>query len=158
MNMTYTWKHAPLRYINDMAENIIFIKKELPEITMPDDLRAYILYVCDQFDLALNDIRKEIETRWSTIVDYEINKRNSEDAVKPIFENSFEFRKKFFTGAILPLRKMVEDPEIETKKDDVDSILLMLVMESTTNILNSFNSMDNDMNILDASYALESGN
>jgi hypothetical protein len=48
------------RSLEEMAENIAFVRGELDSLPVAEDVRASIRTVCEEFDSALYDVRKEV--------------------------------------------------------------------------------------------------
>ena len=48
--------------IREMADNIAFIRKELPTLDMPDETRTAIARMCESLDSVLHDLPEEVVT------------------------------------------------------------------------------------------------
>ena len=50
------------RSLDEIAANLAYIRRELPVLGTGDVVRAAITGMCDEFDSALYDVRKEVRT------------------------------------------------------------------------------------------------
>ena len=48
--------------VQEMEDNIAYIRKELPTLEMPDEIRAAVVGMCDGLDSTFNDTSREIVT------------------------------------------------------------------------------------------------
>jgi len=113
-----------------MMSNAVYIQTELPSLTLPEGMSEQIAKLCDSLIATKHDVVSELfelsEVSESSNSPGEIKKR-VERIIRWLWET------------IQEINEVVQSLQTASETDEQFSIGWLLVVESATNILNSFN-------------------
>lgn len=122
--------------LEDIADNIAYIRNELPNLTISDDIRALILSVCAEFDPIVKRIApNESAGVLAPIADALAEMRDSVDLY--VFGQDTNGLK----GAVNSMHDMVMRLQEDARNDSGRGLVWMLVSESAVNILNAYSCL-----------------
>ncbi len=132
----------------EMAANIVYIRRELQKLRMADDIRDEIVQMCDNFDSALYDVRKEVRT-----LEDKLGMHPGEEPFDPGVTNpdprvTMEFIRNWLWSEIERLHAIVTRLERDSKgAADIGSVYV-LVAESAVNILRAFTTLKEALEVI----------
>lgn len=122
--------------LEDIADNIAYIRNELPSLTLPDDIRTLVLSVCLEFDPIVKRIAPgESAGALAPIADALAEMRDSVDLY--VFGQDADGLK----DAIYAMHDVVMRLQEDARNDSGRGLVWMLVSESAVNILNAYSCL-----------------
>lgn len=143
--------------VQQVAENIAYIQRELPRLEMPDEIRTDLTGVCDQFEWALIDTRNEIQNLADDLRSRSDEVRPDPKAEIPNENASVAFISYGLRDAIAELHEIVTRLHHDSESDMKMGVVYLLISESATNILKSFSIIRESLNRIDSSFNLQPG-
>ena len=134
--------------LQQIAENISYIERELPQLRMPDDIRTNISSVCDQFEWALIDTEKELRDLVDTPGPHSGEVPNGSKTINLDSHASVNAICGYIRDPILALNDLVIRLHNDSEHDPKLRIVFLLISESATNILKSISVVRESLNAI----------
>jgi hypothetical protein len=120
-----------------MMMNAAYIQKELPNLTMPDDLRATITNLCDELIGTKHDLMNEIiECRELMVINTDTSQT----------EQKLQVMHQWIIRGVQNIQECVTTIQQRIADHSVEPLVGMLVMESAVNVISSIPAYPEAMN------------
>ena len=126
------------RSLDEMAANLAYIGRELPALTMGDEVRAAITGMCDEFGSALYDVRKEVRILEDKLGMHPGEEPFDPDVVNPDPRGTLYLIETWLSRELERLHTVVKGLERGAEREPTLGIIFVLVSESGGNILKAF--------------------
>jgi hypothetical protein len=126
------------RCLGEMAANLAYISRELPALEMEDGIRAAIIGMCDDFDSALYDVRKEVRTLEDKLGMHPGEEPFDPNVVNPDPKATLSLIETWLRRELEALHVVVKKLERAAEQDPAMGGVFVLVAESGANMLTAF--------------------
>lgn len=126
------------RCLDEIVGNIAYIGRELPALEMDDGARAAITRMCNDFDSALYDVRKEVRTLEDKLGMHPGEEPFDANVVNPDPKVTLSLMETWLRRELKALHAVVKELERVAERDPAMRSVFVLVAESGANILNAF--------------------
>lgn len=137
--------------LSDVSANIQYIQKALPTVSINATERSQIVDLCDEFNSALYDVRKEVRNLEDKLGLHAGEPPFDPDIVNPDPKVTMGFIERWLWEPIELMHATVMRLKIASKADPKHGVAYLLIAESAVNILNAYSA------IKDALATIESG-
>lgn len=144
------------RSLDEMEANLAYISRELPELEMPGRVRAAITGMCDHFNSALYDVRKEVRTLEDKLGLHPGEEPYDPGVTNPDPKVTLALIEKWLVPELKDFHAIVELLRREKERDSEMGIVVVLVEESGANILNAFSAIKDSLSFIAAQLDAES--
>ena len=126
------------RSLDEIAANLAYIRRELPVLGTGDVVRAAITGMCDEFDSALYDVRKEVRTLEDKLGMHPGEEPFDTDVVNPDPKVTLFLIETWLSRELESLHTVVKELERGAEREQALGIIFVLMAESGANILKAF--------------------
>jgi hypothetical protein len=129
------------RSLDEMAANLAYVRRELPALAMGDVLRAATKGMCDEFDSALYDVRKEVRTLEDKLGMHPGEEPFDPDVVNTDPRVTLSLIETWLSRELEGLHTVVKELERGAEREPTLGAAFVLVAESGANILKAFGAI-----------------
>ena len=134
---------------NVINRNLAYIKKELPTLSIPAEIRDEISTVCDKFQWTLSDVRKEIRNLEDKLGMHPGEEPFDPNIINPDPQVTIDFIQRWILEELQTLHELVQKLDKLAEQDSQSHDLVgLLVRESATNILKACLGTQNDLKFI----------
>ena len=129
------------RSLDEIAANLAYISRELPSLKMGDVVRSTITGMCNEFDSALYDVRKEVRTLEDKLGMHPSEEPFDPDVMNPDPKVTLGLIERWLSRELESLHTVVKELERGAEREPALEIIFVLVAESGGNILRAFGAI-----------------
>ena len=134
-----------------IASNLAYILKELPTLSLPDELRNEILTMCQDFDSAVYDVKKEIRNLEDKLGLHPGEEPFDPNIVNPDPKVTMGFIERWIAAEIETLDKLVKKLWALAEQDaNSYGLVSVLVTESAGNIVQAHSGAKEELQLIRA--------
>ncbi|HNE06371.1 MAG TPA: hypothetical protein PLT08_17725 [Anaerolineales bacterium] len=129
--------------------NLAYIKKELPKLSIPAEIRDEISAMCDGFQWMLSDVRKEIRN-----LEDKLGMHPGEEPFDPHITNpdpqlTIGLIQRWLLEELQTMHELIQKlDKLATQDSQSYDLVALLVRESATNILKAYLGTQNDLKFI----------
>lgn len=136
--------------LDEMADNIVYIRRELPSLEMSDEIRAAMTGMCNDFDSALYDVRKEVRTLEDKLGMHPGGEPFDPNVTNPDPKVTLSLMRTWLQREMEALHGIVTKLQAVAEREPTTGIVFVLVAESGANILQAFGTINDKVDLISA--------
>ena len=129
------------RSLDEMAANLAYIGRELPALAMGEEVRVAVEGMCDEFESALYDVRKEVRTLEDKLGMHPGEEPFDPDVVNTDPKVTLSLIETWLSRELEDLHAVVKELERGAEREPALGGVFVLVAESGANILKAFGAI-----------------
>ena len=140
-----------------MQSNVAYLRRELPNVTLPAEDKARLEWVLDEFDSLLYDLRNEAHNLEDKLGMHPGEAPNDPGLVNPDPRVALGFLREWPMKAFHGLHAVAQGLNATAQEDPGVGPAFVLVAESAANMLNAYSGLQNVLGRIETGLAAAGG-